>query len=155
MCWPLCHKSWNFYWVRNLWILWSFTQHVNVNNIYTNNSGENVGYVNMHFNHKLFDIYIYIYIYNLSRNNKKVIQTCRLFDILFYRASALQQNQAQRNLSFNSILSSLSAKNSLSEFSFFLVIYKLLLLFIGKLKIASPWISSLDIKGCNNYLPKT
>ena len=101
------------------------------------------------FIHKLFHI--------LTMLKYKVIQTGRLQtgrsrlvfpDSSVYRASARRLNHMHRSLSF--------------DFSFSLgvpllsttclLIYKMLLLFIDNLKIASAWADWLAIKDCNYYL---
>ena len=89
--------------MRNLRILVLLFFHstVIVNNIYTSKSGKIVQLNKHAFNHKLF------HINNLSRNNKGntdlnlLIQTYRLTDWSFYRASTLWQNHIHRSLSFN------------------------------------------------------
>ena len=127
-----------------------------VNNSYISKSGGNVRLNKHAFNHKLF------HINNLCGNNKGItkfsIQTCRLTDWSFYKALALRQNHTHKSLSFKFTLC--------SKFSLSLVfsprvllsivsnlIYNLLLLFIGNVKISSTWIYRLAINGCNNYLP--
>ena len=102
------------------------------------------------FNHKLFHI--------LAMPKYKVIQTCRLqngrsrlvrSDSSVYRASARRLNHMHRSLSFDF---SFSPRVPLLS-TICLLIYNLLLLFIGNLKIATTWADWLAIKDCNNYLP--
>ena len=111
--------------------------------------------INKHaFNHKLF------HINNLFGNNKRntnlSIQTCWLTEWSFYRASALRLNHIHRSLSFNYSFS-LFSPIVLSTVSLLCLvnnlIYNLLLLFIGNLRIVSTWIYRIAINGCNNYLP--
>ena len=96
--------------------------------------------------------------YNTNLSALRHIQTWRLTDWSFYRSSALRKNHTHKRLSFNFTLC--------SEFSLSLffsprvllsivsnLIYSLLLLFIGNLKIDSRWIYRLAINGYNNYLP--
>ena len=107
--------------------------------------------------HSAINYFIYIYI--LSRNNKGntnlSIQTCRLTDWSFYRALALWYNHTHRSLSFNFTFSLFLTLEFSREFCCLLsnLIYNLLLLFIGNLKITSTWIYRLAINGYNNYLP--
>ena len=154
MCRPLCRKTWNFDWVKSLWILWSFTQTINVNNIYSSNSGENV-WLNKHvFNHKLFDLY------NLSGHNKELyavnanLKFTEIFNLL--QSFGSRHLQTHRSLSFDTIVSSLFA--TLWALSRFLCCVWLNLQSSSSIyrqtEIASPWIYWLNIKDCNNYLPK-
>ena len=121
-----------------------------VKDIYTSKSGKNVRPNKHAFNHKLFHIYNYAEI-------TKILQTClsRIF-------GSLTDLFTELRLFDNITYTKAWASTSLSLFfhpEFFLMslvsnlIYNLLLLFIGNLKIASTWIDWLTIKDCNNYLP--
>ena len=114
-----------------------------MNNIFTSKSG-NIVHPNKHaFNHKLFHIYNYAEI-------TKILQTC-LSRLVGSPTDPFIE--LRLCLSFNFILCS---EFSLPHPEFSLMsnlIYNLLLLFIGNLKIASTWIDRLSIKDCNNYLP--
>ena len=107
MCRPLCRKTWNFYLVKSLWSLWSFTQTINVNNIYSSNSRKNVRLNKHAFNHKLFDLY------NLSWHNKELyvananLKFTKIFNLL--QSFGSWHLQTHRSLSFDTIISSLSA----------------------------------------------
>ena len=106
---------------------------------------------NHEFNHKLFHIFNNAEIQsntNLSVTNSSI-----------HRASALRLNQMHRSLSFDfSFLPGVPLLSNVSLVSVFLcfLIYKLLLLFIGNLKIASAQTDLLadllSFKHCNNYL---
>ena len=91
------------------------------------------------FNHKLFHIFNYA---EITKYYKLVGP-----DLSF--SLALLLNHIHRSLSFNF---------SFSPWVYLLsnvckLIYKMLLLIIGNLKIASVWADWLTIKYCNNYLP--
>ena len=127
-----------------------------INNICTSKYGGNVCLNKHAFNHKLF------HINNLCENNKGItklsIQTCWFIDWSFYRALALWQNHTHTSLSFNLTLCFEFSLSPIFSPRVFLplvsnLIYNLLLLFIGNLKIASTWIYRLAINGYNNYLP--
>ena len=84
------------------------------------------------FNHKLFHIF----------NYAEITKYYRLVDsdLLVHKASALRLNQLHRSLNFNF---SFSPSVPLSLYCVCCVsnlIYNLLLLFIGNLKIASTWV---------------
>ena len=77
-------------------------------------------------------------------------------DSSIYRASALQLNYIHKSLSFDfSFSPGVPLLFNVSLVSVFLckLIYKLLLLFIDNLKIATTWADWLVIKDYNNYLP--
>ena len=106
------------------------------------------GQINMH---STINYFIYITYAEIT----KVLQTCRLIHRSFYRVSALPLNHIHRSLSFNfsfSLLLNLSSSVSLLCLVTNLI-YNILLLFIGNLKIASTWSDWLSIKDYNNYLP--
>ena len=105
------------------------------------------------FNHKLFHI--------LTMLKYKVIQTCRLQtgrsrlvcpDSSVYRASALRLNYMHRSLSFNfSFSPGVPLLSTICLCSTDL--QKMLLVFIGNLKLATAWVDSPAIKDCNYNLP--
>ena len=102
------------------------------------------------FNHKLFHIYNYAEI-------TKILQTC-LSILVGSPTDPFTELQLFDWITYTEVWASTSL--SLLSHPEFLclsimskLIYKFLLPFIGKLEFASPWIYSLDINGCNNYLP--
>ena len=97
------------------------------------------------FNHKLFHIFNYA---EITKYYKLVGP-----DLSVYRASALWLNHIHRILSFNCSFLTLSSFSVYCLLCLCKLIYNLLLLFIGNLKIASAWVDWLTIKDCNNYLP--
>ena len=112
--------------------------------------------------HSTINYLIYITCWNITKNYIAVntnLKFTEIFNLLQSFGSRLLQTH--RSLRFDTILSSLSAtlwalSRSLCLSIVSLVsnlIYNLLLLFIGKLEFAFPWIYNLDINGCNNYLP--
>ena len=131
-----------------------FRLSVIVKDIYRSKSGNMCGQIIMHSTTNYF-----IY---LTMRKYKVLQTCQLQtgrsrlvcpDSSVYRASALRLNHMHRSLSFNFSFSPWVPLMSNVCVWLCKLIYNLLLLFIGNLKIASTWIDLLTIKDCNNYLP--
>ena len=126
---------------------------------YSSNSRENLQQNKHAFNHKLCDLH------NFSGHNKNniVVNANLKFTKIFNLLQSFDSRhlQTHRSLSFDTIISSLSVILWALSRSLFLsivsllskLIYNLLLLFIGNLKIASTWIDWLTIKDCNNYLP--
>ena len=102
------------------------------------------------FNHKLFHIFNYV---EIAKYYKLVDYKLVGPNLSVYRASALQLSHIHRSLSSDFSFSPWVPL--LSNVCVWLckLIYNLLLLFIGNLKIASSWADWLTIKDCNNYLP--
>ena len=139
--------------MRNLWVLWSFTQLVNVKDIYTSKSG-NIVPPNKHaFNHKLFHIYNYAAI-------TKVLQTC-LSRLVSSSTDPFTELQLFDWITYTEAWTSTSLFSPWVPLSLYCVscvclcklIYNFLLLFISNLKIASTWADWLTIKYCNNDVP--
>ena len=98
------------------------------------------------FNHRLFHIFNYA---EITKYYKLVGR-----DLSVYRASTLRLNHMHKSLSFDfSFLTLSSSISLLCLLCLCKLIYNLLLLFIGNLKIASTWVDLFTIKYCNNYLP--
>ena len=105
------------------------------------------------FNHKLFHIFKYA---EITKYYKLVDYKLVGPNLLVYRASAFRLNHIHKSLSFNFYFSPwVPLVSIICVVSVFLckLIYKLLILFIGNVNIASTWVDSLTIKDCNNYLP--
>ena len=129
-----------------------------VKDIYRSKSRNMCGQIIMHSTTNYF-----IY---LTMRKYKVLQTCRLQtgqsrlvspDSSVYRASSLWLNHMHRSLSFDfsfspwvPLLSNVCVCICLSVCN---LNYKMLLLSIGNLRIATTWADWLAIKDCNNYLP--
>ena len=106
---------------------------------------------NIHaFNYKLFHIFNYA---EITKYYKLVDYKLIGPDLSVYRASALRLNHIHRSLSFNFSFLTLSSFIVYCILCLCKLIYNLLLLFIGNLKIASTWADRITIKDCNNYLP--
>ena len=104
------------------------------------------------FNHKIFHIFNYA---EITKYYKLVDYKLVGPNLLVYRASAFRLNHIHKSLSFNFYFSPWVPLSLYCVYNMWLsnLIYNLLLLFIGNLKIASTWADSLAIKYCNNYLP--
>ena len=130
-----------------------------VKDIYRSKSGNMCGQIIMH---STINYFIY-----LTIGNNKVLQTCqsRLVgpDLLAHRLILLQsfssstesltQKLELRLLFSHPEFLCLSIVSLVSLDSLSNLIYNLLLLFIGNLKIASTWDDWLTIKDSNNYIP--